>query len=79
MRPVDDVYRTIATATAPPTMAMTSRVRPVVMAAPPVCRPAWPVVVAADCGASAPVGLTWITVVAVMVLRLPSGRVEVLL
>lgn len=60
-------------------MATNSRVSPVVEAAPPVCRPAWPVAVAAACGAESPVGLTWITVIEVMVLRLPSGRVEVLL
>lgn len=65
----------MATRTAPPTMAATSRVRPVGMAAPPVWRPGWAeVVVVAD----APVGWTCTTVTAVTVLRLPSGRVVVL-
>lgn len=66
----------MATRTAPPTMATTSRVRPVGMAAPPVWRPgcAELVVVVAD----EPVGVTCTTVTAVTVLRLPSGKVVVL-
>lgn len=67
-------YRAMATTTAPPTMAITSRVKPVVRAAAPVCRPgAGLVPVAVE---SVALGCT--TVVAVTVLILPSGRVVVL-
>lgn len=76
MRSNWSLYRAIAKRTAPPTTAATSRVSPaVVRAAAPVARPGWaPVVVALD-----PVGVTWTTVMEVMVLLLPSGRVLVLL
>lgn len=58
-------------------MAIISRARPaVVNAAAPVCRPGeLPVVVVPEL----PVGLTCTIVVEVMVLRLPLGKVVVLL
>ena len=63
--------------TAPPTMAATSRVRPaVVSAAAPVCRPGEAIEVEEE---DAPVGLTCTTVTEVIVLRLPLGKVVVLL
>lgn len=65
-----DHYRAMATTTAPPTTAMISLVRPAVAAAAPVCRPGSAVVVS--------VGVGWMTVTAVTVLRLPLGRVVVL-
>lgn len=68
-------YRAIATTTAPPTMATTSRAIPVATAATLVCRPGLPAVVAA---AALPVAEGVITVIEVMVLRLPSGMVVVL-
>lgn len=68
-------YRAIATTTAPPTMATTSRAIPVAIAATLVCRPGLPAVVAA---AAPPVADGVITVIEVMVLRLPSGMVVVL-
>ena len=68
-------YRAIATTTAPPTMATTSRAIPVVSAAAPVCRPGLAPVVAA----ALPVATGVMTVIEVIVLRLPSGMVVVLL
>lgn len=69
-------YRAIATTTAPPTMTKTSRAMPVGSAAALVCRPGLPAVVAAE---ALPVADGVITVIEVMVLRLPSGMVVVLL
>lgn len=59
----------MATATAPPTMAKISLVKPAVAEAPPVCRPGDAVVVSDE---------GWMTVTAVTVLRLPFGSVVVL-
>ena len=71
------LHRANATTIAPPTMARTSRARPaVVNAAAPVWRPGELLVVVV---ADLPVGLTCTIVVEVIVLRLPSGRVVVLL
>lgn len=68
----------MATMMAPPSIATTSRVMPVVVkAAPPVCRLGEePVVVVLS---DEPVAWTCTIVVEVMVLKLPSGRVVVLL
>lgn len=65
----------MATATAPPTMAATSRAMPVVNAAAPVCRPGFAVLVAEPF----PVASGVMTVMEVIVLRLPSDMVVVLL
>lgn len=68
----------MATTTAPPNRATTSRVRPaVVRAAAPVCKPGEePLVVELS---DEPVGWMCTIVVEVIVLRLPSGKVVVLL
>jgi hypothetical protein len=68
----------MATMMAPPSIATTSRVKPVVVkAAPPVCRLGEePVVVVLP---EEPVAWTCTIVVEVMVLKLPSGKVVVLL
>jgi hypothetical protein len=78
MEDSDFPHSAMATMTAPPTIATTSRVRPaVVRAAAPVCRPGEePVVVELS---EEPVAWTCTIVVEVMVLRLPSGKVVVLL
>jgi hypothetical protein len=65
-------YRAIATTTAPPTMATTSRAMPVGRAAALVCRPGLAVAV------GLPVAFGVMTVIEVMVLRVPSGMVVVL-
>lgn len=68
-------YRAMATTTAPPTIATTSRAMPVAIAATLVCRPGLPAAVATEAW---PVADGVITVIEVMVLRLPSGMVVVL-